>query len=401
MKAAAELAVLGGPPLFAEPLHVGRPNVPDADAVIKRIRRSLNRGWLTNDGPLVRELEAELAKYLGVQHCVVMANGTAAMEVLARALELRGEVIVPAFTFIATPHAFSWLGLDVVFCDVDPRSHTMDVADAERRITDRTAAIAPVHLWGSACDVGELAHLADRHQLPVIYDAAHALGASVGPTRVGSFGTAEVFSFHATKFFNTFEGGAVTTADGELARRLRLLRNFGFAGYDDVVAVGINAKLSEVHAAMGLTMLEHIDDLLASNRRSWSRYAHALPKYRWLRMAQPRAGLTSNCQYVVCEVEEDAPLTRDQLLHVLWRENVRARRYFFPGCHRTPPYAAQAYSLPVTEQLAERVLVLPAGATITTAQVDGVLGLIATAFEHAAELGQQLPRHMPPGAFKA
>ena len=396
-----QLAALGGRPLFDEPLHVGRPNVPDHDAVLSRIRGALERGWLTNDGPLVRELEEQLAQYLGVQHCVAMANGTVALEVLARALRLEGEVIVPAYTFIATPHAFSWLGLDVVFCDVDARTHTIDVNDAQRRITARTSAIAAVHVWGSACDVAGLAALADAQRLPVIYDAAHALGAVVGAVPIGNFGAAEVFSFHATKFFNTFEGGAVTTNDAGLARQLRLLRNFGFAGYDNVISLGTNAKLSEVHAAMGLTLLERVDDLLTANRRAWTRYATGLAQQPGVCVWQPRAGFTSNYQYVVCEITDGATLTRDQLLNVLWRENVRARRYFFPGCHRAEPYAARAQRLPVTERLAERVLVLPAGAAITEIQIDTVLALIKLAFECADELGQHLPRELPPGAFKA
>jgi dTDP-4-amino-4,6-dideoxygalactose transaminase len=397
-----ELAVLGGRPALAEPLHVGRPNIPDPQAVLARVRGALERGWLTNDGPLVRELEERLADYLGVPHCVAMANGTIALEVLARALELKGDVLVPGFTFIATAHAFSWLGLRPVFCDVDPHTHTIDVLDAEARITKDTAAIAAVHLWGGACDVAALTALGGRLGLPVLYDSAHALGTAVGARRVGNFGTAEVFSFHATKFFNTFEGGAVTTHDGALAARLRLMRNFGFAGYDNVASEGTNAKLSEVHAAMGVTMLDHIDDLLAANQRSWSRYARALESCAALRMLAAPAGITSNHQYVVCEVAGDAALTRDQLLSVLWAENVRARRYFFPGCHRTEPYARRSTTrLPVTEDLAERVLVLPAGAAIADQQIDAVLELIDAAFAHADELRDRLPAHLPPGAFKA
>lgn len=396
-----QLAVLGGAPAFAEPLHVGRPNIADRQTVLARIEAALDRQWLTNDGPLVRELEARLAEYLGVQHCIAMANGTAAMEVLARALGLEGQIMVPAFTFIATPHAFSWLGLKPVFCDVDPLTHTIDVSDAERRLTSATTAIIAVHLWGGACDVQALTALGTRTGLPVLYDAAHALGTAIGPERVGRFGTAEVFSFHATKFFNTFEGGAVTTDDGDLAARLRLMRNFGFAGYDHVVARGTNAKLSEVHAAMGLATLEHVDDLLAANRRTWSRYEATLAHRPELRLVRPPAGQSSNFQYVVCEVTDDAPLTRDQLLSVLWQENVRARRYFFPGCHRAAPYAGSAPALPVTERLAERILVLPAGATLAEEQIDLVLSIIADAFAHAAELRVRLPAYLPPGAFKA
>ena len=395
-----ELAVLGGPPYFERPLHVGRPNVPDKQAFLARIEDALDRGWLTNDGPLLRELEQRLADYLGVAHCVAMANATVALEVLARGMNLSGEVIVPGFTFIATAHAFAWLGIEPVFCDVDPYTHSIDVASAERAITSRTSAIVAVHLWGSACDVHSLDALSTKTRLPVIYDAAHALGASVGTRRVGNFGAAEVFSFHATKFFNTFEGGAVTTNDPELASRLRLLRNFGFAGYDDVAELGTNAKLSEAHAAMGLSVLDHVNQLLDRNAETWIRYATALRNQKALRMVPTRDGFGSNHQYVVCEVTDESPLTRDQLLQVLWLENVRARRYFYPGCHRTPPYVQRRpRSLPVTERLSDTVLVLPAGAGIAPEEIDGVLGLIDYALAHANELKALLPANLPPGAF--
>ena len=402
MKTVNELAVLGGSPLFKEALHVGRPNIPPVDAVLARIRSALERGWLTNDGPLVRQLEAELAEYLGVPHCVAMANGTVAMEVLARALNLSGEVIVPAFTFVATAHAFAWLGLDPVFCDIDPATHTIDVRSAEKRITARTSAIVGVHLWGTGCKVHELEEMAARHGIPVIYDAAHALGATIGNQRIGNFGAAEVFSFHATKFFNTFEGGAVTTRDEVLAKRLRLLRNFGFAGYDDVTALGTNAKLSEAHAAMGLSLVEQIDELLERNASTWVCYADALRDVRGLQLMQMQDGYGSNYQYVVVVVQEDSPLTRDQLLNVLWQENVRARRYFFPGLHRMQPYAAREdVSLPNTEAAADHVLVLPAGATVTETEVRAVTGLLELALANADKLGTKLPARMPPGAFKA
>lgn len=401
IKTLEHFAVMGGAPQFAQPLHVGRPNIPDKSAVLARIEASLDRGWLTNDGPLVRELEEELAKYIGVAHCVAMANATVAMEVLARALGLKGEVVVPGFTFIATPHAFSWLGLKPVFCDVDRDTHMIDVASAERAVTAQTSAIVGVHLWGNACDVDRLADLARRRDLSLIYDSAHALGAATNGRRVGSFGTAEVFSFHATKFFNTFEGGAVTTNDAALAERLRLMRNFGFAGYDDVIAYGTNAKLSEAHAAMGLTMIEHVDSLGRRNRATWQRYADLLAGIEGLEMVAPRDQEGSNYQYVVAEVTDAAPLTRDQLLNVLWQENVRARRYFFPGCHRTEPYVSSGVSLPVTEEVASRVLVLPAGAQISEREVQQVVGLIAGALECADQLRGHLPAAMPPGAFKA
>lgn len=397
-----ELAVLGGTPLFEHALHVGRPNVPDPAAVLENIRSALERSWLTNDGPLVQELERRLAEYLNVAHCVAVCNATVGMEVLARALNLTGEVVLPAFTFIATPHAFSWLGIDPVFCDIDAESHTIDVRAAEKRITDRTSAIIGVHLWGRACNVAALEAMAAQYGLPVIYDAAHAFGSSFGQTRVGNFGTAEVFSFHATKFFNTFEGGAITTRDRALAERLRLMRNFGFAGYDEVATVGTNAKLSEAHAAMGITLFDHLDDLLQRNVESWAAYAEGLRGLKGVRLLQPADGYGSNYQYVVIELHEGSGLTRDQLLNVLWRENIRARRYFFPGCHRSPPYlAGGSAQLPVTERIADQVLVLPAGAGTAPAEIATVVQLIRFALANAGALAGVLPKQLPPGAFKA
>jgi dTDP-4-amino-4,6-dideoxygalactose transaminase len=178
------------------------------------------------------------------------------------------------------------------------------------------------------------------------------------------------------------------------------MRNFGFAGYDNVVSLGTNAKLSEVHAAMGLTMIEHIDALSTANQATWQRYADAV-RHSGLQLLRPRGGRHSNYQYVVYEVTDNAPLTRDQLLNVLWHENVRARRYFFPGCHRTEPYASARASLPVTEAIADRVLVLPAGAVINEHEISQITGLIERAFDCAEQLKARLPAHMPPGAFKA
>src|SRR5262245_59345547 len=251
------LALFGGSPLFAEPLHVGRPSFAASKRqVLARIEQVLDRRFVTNNGPLVQELEAKVAEFLKVEHCVAVVNGTVGLELVARALELRGDVIVPGFTFIATAHAFHWLGLRPVFCDVDRRSHALDPRRLEECLTPATSAVVGVHLWGEPCDVAALQAFADRHRLALLFDAAHAFGCAEAGRMIGGFGCAEVFSFHATKFFQTFEGGAVTTDDGELAKRLRLLRNFGFAGFDTVVDYGTNGKMTELSAAMGLVALE-------------------------------------------------------------------------------------------------------------------------------------------------
>ena len=396
------LAILGGTPAFAEPVHVGRPNIGDRAAFMQRVEATLDRQWLTNDGPNVRELETRLAALLNVEHCIAMSNATAALEALARALALTGEVVVPAFTFIATAHAFSWLGLTPVFADVDADTHMLDPRALDDVINARTSALAPVHLWGGGCDVDGLTHVANARGIPIIFDAAHALASTIGGRAIGGFGNAEVFSFHATKFFNTFEGGAVTTNDDALARELRLMRNFGFRGYDDVASIGTNAKMNEISAAMGLTSLDGIEALMELNRKRFEQHAAALSDLPGIRVVRPARAERSNYQYFVIEVSERAGLTRDQLLATLWSENVRARRYFYPGCHRAAPYAAlPTKPLPVTERLAREVLILPTGGSVSEADVDKIAVLVRTALQTADELTARVPREIPPGGLRA
>ena len=214
-----DLAIFGGPPAFAEKLHVGRPNLGNRDRLLARINEMLDRRWLSNNGPFVQEFEAKMAAYLGVRHCIAMCNGTIALEIAIRATGLRGEVIVPSFTFIATAHALQWQEVTPVFCDIDPRTHLIDPAQIEGLITPRTTGIIGVHTWGQPCDVEALSQIAHRRNLTLMFDAAHAFGCSYRGKMIGNFGAAEVFSFHATKFFNTFEGGAIATNDGDLGRQ--------------------------------------------------------------------------------------------------------------------------------------------------------------------------------------
>jgi dTDP-4-amino-4,6-dideoxygalactose transaminase len=386
-----DLAVLGGDPVFPERLHVGRPNIGDRERLLARINDLLDRRWLTNDGPYAQELERRLGDLLGVAHCVVMCNATLGLEITVRALGLTGEVIVPSFTFVATAHALQWQAITPVFCDVDPRTHMLAPDRVKALITPRTTGILGVHLWGRACDVDALTAIAARHRLALVFDAAHALGASHNGRMIGGFGAAEVFSFHATKFFNTFEGGAVTTNDDALAAKLRLMRNFGFSGYDQVVSLGTNAKMSEVAAAMGLTGLESLDVFIEANLRNYRHYRHELSDLPGFRFLTYDENEKSNYQYIVLEVEESVTgLHRDQLLKILWAENVLARRYFYPGCHRMEPYrAARAggpLPLPVTEGLSERVLVLPTGTAVGPKEISAICEVIRFVLANAARV---------------
>lgn len=391
---ARALAICGGTPAFEVPLHVGGPNLGNRQRLHDRLDGILDRRWLTNRGPLVQEFEAALARQLGVPHCIAVCNATVGLEVAARALELTGEVIVPAYTFVATAHALRWLGLDPVFCDVDPRTHTIDPARVAELVTPRTSAIVGVHLWGRPCDVNALQGIAERANLRLVYDAAHAFASERDGRPVGSFGDLEIFSFHATKFVNAFEGGAITTRSDALAERLRLMINFGFAGYDRVVELGTNAKMSEMSAAMGLTSLEEVDAFLAVNARNYEAYASGLSGIPALRLMTFDGRDRVNRQYIVVEVAAGAPLTRDELVDVLWAEGVRARRYFHPGCHRMEPYVRdprwREAPLNVTEDLCERVLTLPTGTSVSVEAVGVICEILRASLEHAAEVKQAL-----------
>jgi dTDP-4-amino-4,6-dideoxygalactose transaminase len=385
---AADLAILGGTPAFEEIYHVGKPNIGDRDRFLGRVNDILDRAWLTNDGVYVREFEGRVADLLGVRHCIAMCNATVALEIAERALDLHGEVIVPAMTFIATAHSLYWQGITPIFCDVDPHTHNIDPKRVEQLITPRTSGIVGVHLWGRACAVDELEEIAHRRGLKLMFDAAHAFGCSSRGRMIGGCGDAEVLSFHATKFINSLEGGAVVTNDDTLAEKIRLMRNFGFAGLDNVIYIGTNGKMNEISAAMGITSLDSLDEIIAVNRRNYDLYRAGLAGLPGIRIMDIPAEERSNYQYIVLEIDEDqARLSRDMLVSVLHAERVRARRYFFPGCHRMEPYRSYfpnaGLLLPVTERLVEQVLVLPTGTRVAPEDVAIICRIIRLAVENA------------------
>lgn len=392
-----QLAVFGGIPAFAEKLHVGRPNIGNRECLLARINDLLDRKWLTNNGPYVREFEARIADRIGVRHCIAMCNGTVALEIAIRAARLTGEVIVPSFTFIATAHALQWQEITPVFCDIDPRTHNIDPGRVEAMITPRTTGIIGVHLWGRACDMEALTDIAQKHRLKLLFDAAHAFGCSYQGRMIGGFGDAEVFSFHATKFFNTFEGGAVTTNDDGLAAKIRLMKNFGFAGYDNVIYIGTNGKMSEVSAAMGLTGLESLEELIATNHRNYKHYERALADIPGVQLVTYDETEKCNYQYIILEIDEEiTQVSRDQLVEILQAENVLARRYFYPGCHRMEPYRSYfphaGLLLPETDRLAKRVLSLPTGTAVGPAEIGKIRQIIRLAVTHGSEVRDRFCR---------
>jgi dTDP-4-amino-4,6-dideoxygalactose transaminase len=386
-----ELALFGGEPVFREQMHVGRPNIGDRRSIISRINEILDRRYLTNNGPYVQEFERRIAEMVGVKHCIAMCNGTVALEIAIRALNLKGEVIVPAFTFIATAHALQWQEITPVFCDIDPDTHTIDPDKVVTMITPRTTGIIGVHLWGHPCNIDALTGIAARYNLDLLFDAAHAFGCSYNGRMIGGFGQAEVFSFHATKILNTFEGGAVVTNNDELASKIRLMKNFGFCGYDNVIYIGTNGKMDEVSAAMGLTGIESLEQFIHINYSNYKTYQSELTDVPGITVNTYNEKEKCNYQYIALDIDEEiAGIGRDELIQILHAENILARRYFFPGCHRMEPYRSYfphaGMLLPETERIAGRLLLLPTGTSISVEEVNNICQIVRFAVEHGNEI---------------
>ena len=389
------LAIFGGKPAFAAPHYVGRPNIGDRQRLLARIEDILDRRVLTNGGPLVREFELRVADLLGVGHCVAMSNGTVALEIVTRALAMKDEVIAPSMTFVATAHALQWQQITPVFCDIKPGSHHLDPACINKLVTPRTSGVLPVNLWGRPCDIDAILAVSGKHSLPVVFDSAQAFGCSYKGKMIGGFGNAEVFSFHATKFMNTFEGGAVVSNDDELAETIRLMQNFGFSGRDRVTHVGINGKMTEVEAAMGLTSLEAMDDFIERNRQNYYAYRDGFQKIPGVELVEYDERDRCNFQYIVVEIDEHITgIGRDEILRVLSEENVDARRYFYPGCHRMEPYRSYfpnaGIMLNNTEMALDRVLTLPTGTAVPAEDAEKIACLISRIVEMSEAVKKQL-----------
>ncbi|WP_372398642.1 DegT/DnrJ/EryC1/StrS family aminotransferase [Azospirillum sp. HJ39] len=368
-------------PESGKPLHVGQLNLPAEDAFHKAFGELFDRRFFANHGPLEQQLDRELALRFGTRHAVSVVNATVALMLALRALDLQGEVIVPAFTFPATVQAVDWAGLKPVFCDVDPHSQTLTAQTVAPRIGPATAAILGVHVWGRACDPDGLAELSRRHGLKLLFDAAHAVGAGFRGRPIGGFGDAEVFSFHATKILNGVEGGCIATNDDDLAARLRRMRSFHEADDGVTRLYRLNAKMSEAQAAMALLGLRDLDGLIGQNRRRYERYRQELDGIPGVRFVDYAGDEASNYQFIVLSVEPAAsPLSRDMLLDRLRSRQILARRYFHPGMHRTPPYCDDGIpDLPVTERLCSSLIQLPTGQLVTDRDIETICAVIREA----------------------
>jgi dTDP-4-amino-4,6-dideoxygalactose transaminase len=376
-----ELAIFGGSPAFAQQLHVGRPNIGSREKLMALIEDALDRRWFSNGGPYVKELEARLSEITGAKHCIAICNGTVALEIAIRALGMTGEVLVPAFTFVATAHALQWQEITPVFCDIAPGTHNIDPAKIERHITPRTSGIIGVHVWGEPCAIDELQAIANKHDLGLLFDSAHAFGCTYKGQMIGNFGDAEVFSFHATKFLNSFEGGAIATNDDDLAQKIRFMQNFGFSNYDQVDYIGINGKMNEISAAMGLTSLDSMDEFITVNFRNYCAYQAGFEGLSGVRLFRYNEKEHLNYQYIIVEIDDRiVHVSRDDIVRILHKENVLARRYFYPGVHQMEPYRSYyphaGLLLPNTEALTKRVLQLPTGTHMSEDDVHHVIELL-------------------------
>ncbi len=345
------------------PIYVTQPHLPPLEDFIPLLQQIWDSKVLTNNGPFHQQLEQALCDYLGVEHLALFANGTIALVTALKALRITGEVITTPYSFVATAHALLWNNITPVFVDIEPRTLNLDPAKIEAAITPQTTAILPVHCYGNPCDVDAIQRIADSYNLKVIYDAAHAFGVQCHCGSVLNHGDLSVLSFHATKVFNTFEGGAIVCPDAKTKRHIDDLKNFGFAGETRVIATGINGKMNEMQAALGLLQLQHIEDALARRAEIAARYSEAVDRIPGLSHVPDANQQVANHAYFPILVGDDYPLSRDALYDKLKANGINGRRYFYPLISDFPMYrglpSAQASDLPVAADAAERVICLP------------------------------------------
>jgi dTDP-4-amino-4,6-dideoxygalactose transaminase len=386
----------GAPRPFDAPVYVTRPMLPPLSSLMDRLEEVWATGQLANLGRQHERLEAALRVHLGVRELSLFTNGTVALIAAIRALGLGGEVLTTPFTFPATPHALSSSGITPVFCDVDPVTLNLDPAAAEHAVTTRTSGILAVHVYGNPCDVDGLGCVADRHRLKIVYDAAHAFGTRVQNAGIGTFGDATMFSFHATKLFHTAEGGALACNDACLKAKIDDLRNFGIRGPEAVETIGLNGKMSELHAALGLSVLEGVAAELAQRRRLLARYRERLAPVEGVACLAPPDGVENSCQYSVVRIDEAAfGCSRDQLHVELRAYNVFTRKYFYPlcadyDCYRRLPSAAPA-NLPVATRAVREVLCLPLYGGLSESDVDRICDMVVA-------IHDGIRRNVPAGA---
>lgn len=364
---------------MANKILVTRSSMPPLQEYIDEIKGMWDSHWLTNMGPEHKRLKEKLVDYLKVSNVELLTNGHMALELTLQAMNLQGEVITTPFTFASTTHAIVRNGLEPVFCDIDPVTYTIDVDKLERLITDKTCAIVPVHVYGNVCNVKEIERLAHKYELKVLYDAAHAFGETYEGQGIGNFGDASCFSFHATKVFNTIEGGAVCYHDEEMGSKLYELKNFGIHGPEEVEAVGANAKMNEFCAAMGLCNLRHVDAEIAKRKTVVERYRERLSGVEGLQLNAEQPGVKSNYAYFPVIFDEKLfGASRNEVFDALAEKGIGARKYFYPLTNTFACFHKRydVNETPVARRIAKRVLTLPLYADLSLEDVDRICDII-------------------------
>ncbi|OWW18571.1 DegT/DnrJ/EryC1/StrS family aminotransferase [Noviherbaspirillum denitrificans] len=374
-------AVYAFPARDDRPIYVTQPHLPPLAEYIPYLEKIWNSRVLTNGGPFHQQLERALCEYLGVEHIALFSNGTLALVTALQALRVTGEVITTPYSFVATAHSLLWNGIKPVFVDIDPVTLNIDPAKIEAAITADTTAIMPVHCYGRPCDVNAIEKIADNYNLKLIYDAAHAFGVKDDGGSILRHGDLSVLSFHATKVFNTFEGGAIVCPDAKTKQRIDHLKNFGFVDEVTVVASGINGKMSELNAALGILQLQYLEDAMARRKAIAEMYCELLDGIPGIRCVGHCGETVANYSYFPILVERNYPVSRDALYQLLRESNVYARRYFFPLISDFPMYrglpSAARENLPIAADIANRVICLPIYPGLEEQQVRTVVQVIS------------------------
>ncbi|MFQ1656713.1 dTDP-4-amino-4,6-dideoxy-D-glucose aminotransferase VioA [Aeromonas veronii] len=362
-------------------IPVTKPFLPELSEFVPYLEKIWDNRWLTNNGPFHQELEAKLAEYLGVEHVSLFNNATIALITALQAMRIHGEVITTPYSFVATSHSIIWNGLEPVFVDIDPTTFNIDPAKIEAAITPRTTAILPVHCYSNPCDVEAIQRIADNYGLKVIYDAAHAFGVHYKGESLLKWGDLSILSFHATKVFNTFEGGAIISPDAKTKQRIDRLKNFGIADELNVTAPGINGKMSEINAAFGLVQLKHVDEAIQKRRAIDDHYRTALAKVQGISIYNHHINANGNYSYFPILVEHDYQLQRDELYEKLKEKGILSRRYFYPLISNLPMYrglpSSDVARLPNANLISEKVLCLPIYNDLCRDEQDMVIDCIA------------------------
>ena len=362
-------------------INVTQPSLPDLKDFIPYLEDIWESKWLTNNGKYHRQLEAELSSYLGVKELNLFTNGTLALITALQALRITGEVITTPYSFVATTHALNWNGIKPVFCDIDPKTMNIDPDKIEALITPKTTAIMPVHVYGNPCDVEKIQKIADTYGLKVIYDAAHAFNVKKDNESILNWGDLSILSFHATKVFNTIEGGAIICHDKKMKERINYLKNFGFADETTVVAPGINAKMNELQAAFGLLQLKKVDDNIRKRKEITEQYRKLLANIKGITCLQNMPNIEHNYSYFPILVDMNKyGMNRDELYEKLKENNIFGRRYFYPLISQFPTYrgldSAHPDKLPIATKIAEQIICLPIYAELSFKDIDKIIGII-------------------------